>query len=119
MFQVEAAVSNSQSSVVEASKARVPVSIWSVLRHMPVEIRRAVVPPSRTAFAERALDFVDGPMRGRFRLAVRPLLGVAYRSPGGHQPANERDRGLPCAKACRGRRSRDELASPDASRYAK
>jgi hypothetical protein len=58
-----AAFGNSQSSVAEASKARVPVSIRSVLRHMLVEIRPAIVPPRR-------------------------LLGVAYRPPGGHWPAN-------------------------------
>jgi hypothetical protein len=51
---------------------------------MPVEIRPAIVPPRRTAFAERSLDFVDGHVRGCFRLAVRPLLGVAYLPPGGH-----------------------------------
>jgi hypothetical protein len=28
-------------------------------------------------------------VRGCFRLAVCPLLGVAYRPPGDHQPANE------------------------------
>src|SRR5216683_7537089 len=84
-----AAFGNSQFSVAEASKARVPVSIRSVLRHMPVEIRPAIVPLRRTAFAERPLDFVDGHVGGCFRLAVRPLLGAAYRPPSGHQPANE------------------------------
>jgi hypothetical protein len=40
-------------------------------------------------FAERPLEVVHGPMRGRFRLAVGHLLGIAYRPPGRHQPAIE------------------------------
>jgi hypothetical protein len=56
---------------------------------MPVEIRQAVVPSRRIAFVERPLDFVDSHLRGCFHHAVHPLLGVAYRSPGVHQPAKE------------------------------
>jgi hypothetical protein len=44
---------------------------------MPVEIWRALVPPRRTAFGERPLDFVHGQVRDRF-------LGIAYRTPGRH-----------------------------------
>ena len=89
MFQVEAAVSNSQSSVVEASKARVPVSIWSVLRHMPVEIWRPVAPPHGTALAKRLLDLVHRPMRRCFGVRIGRFPGAAHRPASCHQPTDE------------------------------
>ena len=61
----------------------------------------------------------DGLVCVGFRLAVGRLPGVAYRPSGRHQPVDEigslafiETWGLPCATACRGRRSSDRLASP-------
>jgi len=59
-----------KSSVVGANDPRVPVGVISVLRHVPVQVRRAVVPPCRPPFAERPLNLVHGPVRGGLRLAV-------------------------------------------------
>jgi hypothetical protein len=54
---------------------------------VPIEIRRTVFPPNRAALAERTLDLIDGPVRGRFRIMVRTLLGFAYCAAGSHQTA--------------------------------
>jgi hypothetical protein len=56
---------------------------------VPVQIGRAVIPPRRAALAEHSLDLVHGLVRGAFSLPVSFVLGVAYRPPGRHQPADE------------------------------
>ena len=68
---------------------RIPVGVRRILRHVPVQIRRAVVPPRRAALAEPSLDLVHGLVRSAFSLTVGFLLGIAYRPPGRHQPADE------------------------------
>jgi hypothetical protein len=50
------------------------VSISRLLRHVTVEVRRAVVPPHRTALVERRLTSSAAPVRGCFRLAVGHFL---------------------------------------------
>ena len=52
----------------------VPVGVGGVLRHVPIEIRRTVFPPDRTALAERSFDFIDRLVRGDLRLEVLGLL---------------------------------------------
>jgi hypothetical protein len=50
--------------MVGASQFGTPVGIKRVLRHVPVEIRRAVAPPHRTAL-ERLLELQIGPLSWR------------------------------------------------------
>jgi hypothetical protein len=91
--------------MVGASESRIPVSIRRVLHHVPVEIRRAVVPPYWTTLAEFPLDLVHCPVRGGLRFAVGRLLGFAAAA--GPPLADQRDRlarphrdpGSPCATA--------------------
>jgi hypothetical protein len=84
-----AAFGTSKSSRVGTSELRIPTGIRRVLRHVPVEIRRAVVPPRRTALAERRLIIAgidnawtgDG-QRPKARSLPRHLRGDTVSSPG-------------------------------------
>ena len=78
------------------------------------------------SLAERPLDLIHGFVRGAFSL---PVGAPSWRRvpPAGPPSAGRRDRlarphrdrGSPCATACRGRQSSDRPASPGASRYAR
>lgn len=67
----------------------VPFGVERVLGHVPVEVRRAVFPPYRTAFAERPLYLVDCLVRGSLGLEIGALLGVSDRPTGRHQPTDK------------------------------
>jgi hypothetical protein len=56
---------------------------------MPVEIRSTIVPPDRTAFAERFLGFVHGAMCCRFNPRIIIRLCIPDRPPGRHQPSRQ------------------------------
>jgi hypothetical protein len=56
---------------------------------VPGEVRSAVIPPDRSSFAQRPFHLVHRPVRGRLRLEVGVLLGIAYRPTGRHQPLDE------------------------------
>ncbi len=62
-----AAFGNSKSSVVEASKAATSPHM-ACLRHTPVEVRPAIVPPCWTAFAECPVDLVSAVTCSRLKL---------------------------------------------------
>jgi hypothetical protein len=60
------------------SETRIPVGVRRVFRHVPVEVRRAIIPPYGAALTERLLDLVNRSVRGRFSLTVfrTPRLAV-------------------------------------------
>jgi hypothetical protein len=68
---------------------RVPFGVQRVLRHAPIEVRRAVVPADRTALAERSFYVVDRLVRGDLSLQVVGQLRVADRATGRPQPSNQ------------------------------
>jgi hypothetical protein len=79
----------------------------------------AVLPPRRTALAERPLYLVHGFVRGAFSRSASSWHRVP---PAGPPSADQfaqphQDLGSPCATACRGRRSSAHPASPVASLY--
>jgi hypothetical protein len=71
------------------SETRIPVGVRRVFRHVPVEVRRAIIPPYGAALTERLLDLIDRLMRGSFRRTVIRLLGLADRPSSRHQSINE------------------------------
>jgi hypothetical protein len=56
---------------------------------VPVEVRSAVIPPDRSSFTQRPFHLIHRLVRGRLRLQVGVLLGIAYRPTGRHQPLDE------------------------------
>jgi hypothetical protein len=52
------------------SETRIPVGVRRVFRHVPVEVRRAIIPPYGAALTERLLDLINRLVRGCFGLAV-------------------------------------------------
>jgi hypothetical protein len=55
------------------------------VRHVAIEVRRAVRPPHRTPLTEASLGCVDLGMSGRFAGAIPALPRKSHRPPCGHQ----------------------------------
>ena len=68
---------------------RIPVGVDRVLRHVPVEVGRTIVPPDRASLAERSLGIVHGAMGRRFGLRIPVRLRIPDRAPGRHQPLRQ------------------------------